>query len=364
MKIKELLSYLEEMVPLNYQESYDNCGLITGDKENDIKGVLLCLDSTEEVLKEAVKLGCNVVIAHHPILFSGIKKLTGKTYAERAIIYAIKNGLCIYAMHTNLDNIRSGVNNKIAQKIGLKNLRILSPKEDLLRKLVTFCPVKKADEIRSALFASGAGKIGHYDECSFNTEGVGTFRAGENTNPHVGAKHSRHHEKEERIEVVYPSHIENKLIQSVLKAHPYEEVAYDIYPLQMAHPQVGSGMVGELDKSLNEKDFLALLKKNMKLKAIRYTPLTGKKVKKVAICGGSGSFLLPDAIRAGADAFVTADFKYHQFFDAEGLILIADIGHYESEQFTPEIVLELLKEKFTTFAARISKTNTNPVNYI
>ncbi|HTA28383.1 MAG TPA: Nif3-like dinuclear metal center hexameric protein, partial [Bacteroidia bacterium] len=196
MKIKELLSYLEEMVPLNYQESYDNCGMITGDKENNIKGVLLCLDSTEEVLKEAVKLGCNVVIAHHPILFSGIKKLTGKTYSERAIIYAIKNGLCIYAMHTNLDNIRMGVNNKIAEKIGLKNVSILSPKEGLLRKLVTFCPVKKAAYIRSALFAAGAGKIGRYDECSFNTEGIGTFRAGEDANPHVGTKHTRHHEKE------------------------------------------------------------------------------------------------------------------------------------------------------------------------
>lgn len=363
MKIKELLTTLEEFCPLNYQESYDNCGLLTGDKEKNITGVLLCLDSTEDVLKEAVKLKCNVVIAHHPILFSPIKKITGKTYSEKAIIYAIKHDLCIYAMHTNLDNIRVGVNNKIAQKIGLTNLSILSPKYGILRKLVTFCPVSNANELRTALFAAGAGKIGNYDECSFNAEGTGTFKAGKNTNPHVGVKNKQHREKEERIETLYPYHIENKLIQALLKAHPYEEVAYDIYPLEIPHPGVGSGIIGEFKKALNEKDFLSLLKKNMKLSCVRYTPLTGKKVKKIAICGGSGSFLLPNAINSGADAFVTADFKYHQFFDAEGKILITDIGHYESEQFTPEIVHEFLKEKFTTFATRISKTSTNPVNY-
>lgn len=363
MKIKELIASLEEFCPLGYQESYDNCGLISGDKEKNITGVLLCLDSTEDVLKEAVKRKCNLVIAHHPILFSPIKKITGKTYAERAIIYAIKHGLCIYAMHTNLDNIRLGVNNKIAEKIGLSNLSILSPKHGLLRKLVTFCPVNKANEVRTALFAAGAGKIGNYDECSFNTEGIGTFKAGENTKPHVGTKHKQHSEKEERIETLYPLPIENKVIQALLKAHPYEEIAYDIYPLEIPHPNIGSGMVGEFEKAINEKDFLSLLKKNMEVSCIRHTPFTGKKIKRVAICGGSGSFLLPNAINSSADAFVTSDFKYHQFFDAEGKILITDIGHYESEQFTPEILHHFIKEKFTTFATLISKTSTNPVNY-
>lgn len=364
MKIKEVLSYLEDLCPLQYQESYDNCGLITGDEEKNITGVLVCLDSTEDVLKEAVKLKCNLIIAHHPILFSPIKKITGKTYSERALIYAIKHDLCIYAMHTNLDNIKLGVNNKIAEKIGLTNLSILSPKNGLLRKLATFCPVNKANEVRIALFAAGAGTIGNYNECSFNIEGAGTFKAGENTNPHIGTRHVQHREKEERIEVLYPSPIEKKVVQSLLKAHPYEEVAYDIYPLEMPHPQVGSGIIGEFEKGMNEKDFLSHLKKKMKLTSIRHTPFIGKKVKKVAICGGSGSFLLSNAINSGADAFVTADFKYHQFFDAEGKILIADIGHYESEQFTPEIICDFLKEKFTTFAALISKTSTNPVNYL
>jgi len=266
-------------------------------------------------------------------------------------------------MHTNLDNIRIGVNNKIAEKIGLKNLSILSPKNGLLRKLVTFSPVKDSGKVREALFAAGAGKIGGYDECSFNAEGTGTFKAGENTNPHVGKKHEQHHEKEERIETIYPKHLENKVIEALLKTHPYEEVAYDIYPLEVPHKNVGSGMVGELEKPLKEKVFLSLLKKTMKLSGIRYTPLKTKSIKKVAVCGGSGSFLLPDAIAGGADVFVTADFKYHQFFDAEDKIMIADIGHYESEQFTPEILNAFIKEKFTTFATRISKTSTNPVNY-
>ena len=363
MKIKDVLSYLESVCPPAYQESYDNCGLITGDLEQEVKGILLCLDSTEDVIQEAIKNKCSLVIAHHPILFSPIKKITGKTYSERVIISAIKHDICIYAMHTNLDNIHTGVNAKIAEKLGLTNLSIVSPKKGILRKLVTFCPRDKADEVRTAIFNAGAGVIGDYDECSFNAGGIGTFRAGKDANPYVGTKGKRHYENEERIETIYPPHLEKAIVNALVDSHPYEEVAYDLYSLENTHPMVGSGMLGELEKPMKEKDFLAHLKEAMKLSCIRYTPLLGKKVQKVAICGGSGSFLLPDAIRKGADVLVTADFKYHQFFDADGKIVIADIGHYESEQFTPQIVYSLLNEKFHTFALRISKTNTNPVNY-
>lgn len=300
MKIKEVLNYLDTVCPPAYQESYDNCGLIAGDSDQEIKGVLICLDSTEDVIKEAIKLKCNLVIAHHPILFSSIKKLTGKTYPERVIISAIKHDICIYAMHTNLDNIRTGVNHKIAEKLGLKNLQILAPKKGLLRKVVTFCPRDKADEVRSAIFNAGAGVIGDYNECSFNAGGMGTFRAGKNTTPYVGDIGKRHYEKEERIEVIYPTHIEKAVIDALVDSHPYEEVAFDIYKLENIHPRVGSGMVGEPEKPMKEKDFLALLKGNMQVSSIRHTPLLGKKIEKVAICGGSGQFLLPDAIRSGA----------------------------------------------------------------
>lgn len=361
--IQEVINYLESKCPLAYQESYDNCGLITGDASQHITGALLCLDSTEDVIKEAIKLKCNLVIAHHPILFSPINKLTGKTYTERVIIQAIKHDICIYAMHTNLDNIFNGVNHKIAEKIGLKNLKILSPKSGLLKKLVTFAPVADAEKVRTALFAAGAWSIGNYDECSFNASGIGTFKAGKEANPYVGAKGKRHREPEERIETIYTADKEQAILNALFSSHPYEEVAYDIYKLDNSYKQVGSGMVGELAKPLKEKEFLTNLKKVMKTDCIRYSPLLGKTIKRIAVCGGSGSFLLPDAIKAKADILVTADFKYHQFFDADSKIVIADIGHYESEQFTPEIIYGLLKEKFNTFALQFSKTKTNPVNY-
>ena len=364
MKIKEVLSYLESKCPLAYQESYDNCGLIAGDAEQTIAGALLCLDSTEDVVKEAIKLKCNLIIAHHPILFSPVKKLTGKTYAERVIIAAIKHNICIYAMHTNLDNIYNGVNHKIAKKIGLENLNILSPKSGLLKKLVTFAPVANAEKVRTALFEAGAGSIGNYEECSFNAAGMGTFKAGKGANPYVGAKGKRHNEPEERIETIFTVDKEQVLINALLNAHPYEEVAYDIYNLTNAHKLIGSGMVGDLKKSMKEKDFLAHLKKTMKTECIRYSPLLGKTIKRVAVCGGSGSFLLPDAIHAKADILVTADFKYHQFFDADNKIVIADIGHYESEQFTSQLFYDILTRKFPIFAVHLSKSNTNPINYI
>jgi len=363
MKLKEIISYLEAVCPPAYQENYDNCGLITGNTEQEIKGALLCLDSTENVVDEAIKLKCNLIIAHHPILFSPIKKLTGKTYSERVIIKAIKNDIAIYAMHTNLDSIHTGVNHKIAEKIGLKDLSILSPKKGILKKLVTFCPTNKADEVRTAIFAAGAGVIGNYDECSFNAEGTGTFKANHAANPYVGKKGKRHNEKEERIETIFTVEKQSAIVSALLNAHPYEEVAYDIYSLDNTHPCVGSGMIGTLPKPMAEKDFLTHLKKAMKLECIRHSPLLGKKIERVALCGGSGSFLLPDALAKGAQVLVTADFKYHQFFDADSKLVIADIGHYESEQFTPEIIYALLKEKFTTFALQFSKTNTNPVNY-
>jgi dinuclear metal center YbgI/SA1388 family protein len=364
VKIKEVLNYLEVICPTAYQESYDNCGLITGDKEQDIKGVLICLDSTEEIVKEAIQRKCNLIIAHHPIIFSPIKQITGKTYAERTIISAIKHNICIYAIHTNLDNIYNGVNHKIAEKIGLKNLSILLPKKGLLKKLVTFCPRDKADKVRDAIFKAGAGVIGNYSECSFNSSGIGTFTAGEGSNPYVGTIGKRHFEKEERIETIYLAEKESLIIKALLESHPYEEVAYDLYCLENTHPAIGSGMIGALAKPMKEKEFLIHLKKTMNTDCIRYTPLLGKKIQNVAICGGSGSFLLPNAIQKGADVLVTADFKYHQFFDADNKIVIADIGHYESEQFTPEIIYSLLKERFTTFALLFSKINTNPINYI
>ncbi|MCG3166670.1 MAG: GTP cyclohydrolase 1 type 2 [Bacteroidia bacterium] len=364
MQLSEIIKALEAFAPPVYQENYDNAGLITGNPAQDITGALICLDSIEEVIDEAIREKCNLVIAHHPIIFSGLKKINGKNYVERTIIKAIKNDIAIYAAHTNLDNVQQGVNAKIATKIGLKNCSVLEPKTGLLKKLVTYCPSEKAAEVRDALFKAGAGKIGNYDECSYNTEGFGTFRAGQGTNPFVGQQNIQHQETETRIETIFPAPLQSVLLRTLFTSHPYEEVAYDIYPLENEYKQVGSGLIGDLENPQDELNFLKGLKNSLKTDCIRYTDLTGNKIKRVAVCGGAGSFLLKNAINAGADAFVTADLKYHQFFDAEGKILIADVGHFESEQFTGEIFYDLLMEKFPTFAVRLSKTNTNPVNYL
>ena len=364
MKLKEITDYLESYAPLAYQESYDNAGLICGNHDMEITGGLICLDSTEAIIDEAIAMGCNLVIAHHPIVFSGLKKFNGKNYVERVIIKAIQNNIAIYAAHTNLDNVHNGVNAKIAEKLGLINCSVLAPQKNGLKKLVTFCPENKAEEIRKALFTAGAGAIGNYDECSFNTSGTGTFRAGVNAHPYVGEIGKQHHEKEVKIECIFPSCSESKVLKALFMAHPYEEVAYDVIALENSNNTVGAGLVGELKVEMSEMDFLKHLKLIMKADGVRYTALRDKKVKKVSVCGGSGSFLLQNAVHCGADVFVTADFKYHQFFDAENRIVIADIGHYESEQYTSELFYEILSRKFTTFALHLSKINTNPINYL
>jgi dinuclear metal center YbgI/SA1388 family protein len=364
MILREITSYLESIAPLSYQENYDNSGLIVGNEEMEITAALICLDSTEAVIDEAIEKKCNLVIAHHPIVFSGIKKFNGKNYVERVLIKAIQNNIAIYASHTNLDNVLKGVNSKIAEKIGLQNCRILAPMQNTLKKIVTYCPEQLAAALRSALFAAGGGAIGNYDECSFNTSGLGTFRAGLNTNPFVGEKGKLHQEKETKIEIIYPALIESRLLKALFEAHPYEEVAYEIFSLNNLNQSIGAGMIGVLPSEMEETVFLNHLKQTMKTESVRYTALRGKKIKSVAVCGGSGSFLLKDAIGAGADVFITGDFKYHQFFDADNQLIIADIGHYESEQFTMELFYDILSEKFSTFAIHLSKINTNPINYL
>lgn len=364
MKLKEITDYIESIAPLSYQESYDNSGLLCGNHDMKITSALICLDSIETVIDEAIDLGANLVIAHHPIIFSGLKKLNGKSYIERVIIKAIKNDIAIYAAHTNLDNVSNGVNAKIAEKLGLVNCNILVPQKNKLKKLLTFCPEENAEEVRQALFAAGAGQIGDYAECSYNTVGMGTFRAGQTSNPAVGEKGKYNQEKEVKIETIYPLHIESRLLKALMDSHPYEEVAYDLIPLSNSYQKLGAGLIGELLDEMDELAFLKHVKTTMESECIRYTALRGKKVKKVALCGGSGSFLLEDAIKSGADVFVTADFKYHQFFDAENNIVIADIGHYETEHFTSELFYEILTKKFNTFAVHLSKINTNPIKYL
>lgn len=364
MRIRDIVSSIEQIAPVSYQESYDNSGLIVGDYSQEVSGVVICLDVIESVVKEAIQLGANMIIAHHPIVFKGLKRFNGNNYVERTVMLAIKNDIAIYAAHTNIDSVRGGVSEKICDLIGLKNKKILSPVSEDLKKLVTFVPIDHADKVREALFTAGAGNIGNYDACSYNTEGIGTFRGGEDAKPFVGEKGAVHQEKEVRLETIFPKHLKGKIIGALLDHHPYEEVAYDIYALENNNPQAGLGMIGELEVAENSLDFLNRIKKIFRSGCVRHTDIVKKEVKKVAVCGGSGSFLLRKAMSAKADIFVTGDFKYHEFFDAEGKLIIADIGHYESEQFTRDIFYEIVTKKFPNFAVHISEINSNPINYL
>ena len=363
MKIIDIIEILEHEAPLSLQESYDNAGLIVGDKDSLCTGIIVSLDVTEEIIDEAVQKGCNLVIVHHPIIFKGLKKITGADFVERTVIKAIRNQVAIYAIHTNLDNVLSGVNHKIAQKLGLQHCKVLDPKEGVLKKLTTFCPIDYSEIIRNALFAAGAGSVGKYTECSFNLEGKGSFKAGEGADPFVGNIGERHFEKETRIEVIFPAYLEKRLLKELHAAHPYEEVAYYINTLDNVTDEVGSGLIGELPDPITENDLLKLLKKQFSLTVIRHTPFINTKIKKIALCGGAGIFLLKKAMAAGAEAYITGDVKYHEFFEADKKILLADVGHFESEQFTVELLIELLKQKLRNFAVQKSEINTNPVNY-
>lgn len=361
MKIKHIVEALEAWAPRSLQEDYDNCGLQTGDPNAEVDSALVCLDCTEEVVEEAVRHGCGLIISHHPVIFKGLKSLVAKTYVERTVLAALRHGIALYAMHTNLDNVASGVNAEIANRLGIKPLQVLDPKAEQFRKLVVFVPLSHVEVVRTALFSAGAGHIGNYSECSFGTEGSGTFLAGDGADPFVGKAHERHTEQEVRLEVIYRTWNEAMVLTAMQTAHPYEEVAFDVFPLLNKDVGTGSGLLGEWEKPLEEREFLDRLKTVFGLRNLRHTRLLGRPVRRVALCGGSGSFLLGKAKALKADAFITGDLKYHQYFDADGDLLLADIGHYGSEQFTMHLVQRRLGEVFPTFAVRLTETVTDPI---
>jgi dinuclear metal center YbgI/SA1388 family protein len=364
MKAADIIRFLEQWAPPVLQESYDNSGLIVGDSSTEVTGIMVSLDCTEDVVEDALARGCNMVVSHHPIVFSGLKRLNGKNYVERTVMKAVRHDVLLYAIHTNLDHVPDGVNGRIAQRLGLTNTAILAPKMQMLRKLVVFVPHAHAEAVRNAMFEAGAGHIGNYDRCSFNLQGEGSFRGNEHSSGFVGKKGETHFEPETRIEVILPAHLLGKVTAAMRVAHPYEEVAHDIYALENSNQTVGAGLIGDLTEEMDALGFLKQLKTNMGTACVRHTLPHRHKVKRIAVCGGAGSFLLPMAIAQGADVLVTADFKYHQFFDADNRIIIADIGHFESEQFTVQLLAERLTDNFPTFATHLTRVRTNPVHYL
>jgi len=364
IKIKDLTHYLESIAPASLQESYDNSGLLVGNPNTVITGVMIALDSTEAVLDEAIAKGCNIVVAHHPIVFFGLKRFNGKGYVERTVMKAIKHDIALYAIHTNLDNIKAGVNQMICRKIGIQHTRILSPKKNLLKQLTVFVPQAQKTVVFEAMSQAGAGQLGDYSHWSFQTEGTGTFMPTDTANPTTGTANELNQVAETRIEVIFPDHLTHKVISVMQKAHPYETPAYFLQSLENDHPDIGSGMIGELETPMEAIAFLTQLKNSMDIGVIRHTNLLDKPIKRVAVCGGAGGFLLRKAIAQGADIFITADYKYHEFFDADHRIIIADIGHYESEQYTKELLQEFLKKKFgDELKLLLCDVNTNPVSY-
>ncbi|MFD0763191.1 Nif3-like dinuclear metal center hexameric protein [Lutibacter aestuarii] len=364
MKIKDITFCIEEIAPLNYAEDFDNVGLLVGDYNTNVTGVLVTLDTLENVVEEAIEKNCNLIVSFHPIIFSGIKKLNGKNYVERVVLKAIKNDIAIYAMHTALDNSIIGVNAKIAEVLGLKNTNILIPQKNTIKKLTTYAPNNNAEMVRQALFKVGAGSIGNYNNCSFNIEGYGTYKGNENSNPTLGEKGKLHIENETLISVIFEKHKERSILAALFKSHPYEEVAYEITSLDNTNQEIGMGMIGELITEQEELQFLNFLKETMNAKGIRHSKLLNKPIKKVAVLGGSGSFAIHNAINSGADIYITSDIKYHEFYKAENKLVIADIGHFESEQFTKNLLVDILTKKFPNFAIILSQKNTNPIYYL
>jgi dinuclear metal center YbgI/SA1388 family protein len=363
MKVSDIVNYIESVFPKALQESYDNSGLIAGDKNEEVTGILLALDVTEAVVEEAFKKGLNLIISHHPVVFHQLKRFTGANATERILINALQNKIALFSAHTNLDNHTNGLNERLAMALGLQKSDVLSPMAGQLQKLVTFVPVNQAEKVRLAIFAAGSGHIGEYDMCSFNADGTGTFRGSDSTNPYAGEKGQFHREPEVRIETIMPAYLQQKVIQALIEAHPYEEVAYDIYSLENKWMHNGAGRIGILEHQEEESEFLDKVKKVLKAKILRHSVLTGKMIRKVAVCGGSGSFLIQHAIASGADVLLSADFKYHQFFEGEGKILLVDAGHYETEQFALQLFYDILIKKIPNFAVHFSETAVNPVNY-
>lgn len=362
-RIADIINFLETIAPLHLQEEYDNSGLVCGNTANDCHGAIVALDLTEEVINEAIEKKYNLVVVHHPPLFKGLKKLIEEDRVTKMLLRCIRHEIAVFAIHTNLDNVIWGVNGEIAARMGLENIQALSPLPGTHRQLNTYVPTAYAERVKNAIFEAGGGAIGLYNECSFSSLGEGSFNPLEGANPFVGTKGTRQREEEQKLEFIFPVHLESQIIGALNTAHPYETVAYNIVPIENSFRELGAGAIGTLPEPATEKEILEKLKAVFKTGVIRHSPLCGKRIQRVALCGGSGKSMVTSALRQKADLYFTADLGYHDFFLPEKKMLLADIGHFESEQYTSDLLERVIKEKFPTFAVQKTGSYTNPVNY-
>ncbi|MDF0708165.1 Nif3-like dinuclear metal center hexameric protein [Flagellimonas okinawensis] len=364
MTVNEIAKTLEELAPLAHAEDFDNVGLLVGDPKMKVDGILVTLDTLENVVDEAIEKKCNLIVSFHPIIFKGLKRLTGSNYVERVVLKAIANNIAIYSMHTALDNSKMGVNAKICEVLGIQDPEILIPRAKSIKKLTTYVPRADAEKIKLALFEAGAGDIGKYSHCSYSLEGTGSFKAENGANPTVGTVGEVHFEKETQINVIFSFEKEKSILRALFESHPYEEIAYEVITLENTNQDMGMGMIGTLSTPIEEKEFLKSVKQRMNASVVRHSELLGNKVSKVAVLGGSGAFAIGAAKRSGADIYITADLKYHDFYQAEKQLVVADIGHFETEQFTKDLLVDYLTKKIPNFAVSLSESITNPIKYL
>ncbi len=359
--IGDLSSALESVAPSLYAESYDNVGLLVGRSEWKCEKVLVALDITEAVVQEAIEKGVQAIVAHHPVIFGGIQRLTGEDTAQRAIELAIKHSIALLACHTNLDAIEGGVSYRMAQAISLVNVRTLQPRSGLLWNLIVYVPAESAETLLEALWEAGAGKMGAYDECAFRSHGLGSFRPKEGAHPHNGVIGERAFADEIRLELLVPEGARKKVHQCMMEHHPYEEIAHSWLKHDGVHHSVGFGAIGQWD-ACDWPEAVRRIKTAFGVASFRHTMPIASDYRTVAVCGGAGADLLAQAKSQQAELFITSDITYHRYFGADDRLVFIDIGHWESEQHAMELLIDIVREKFPNFAVLKSETNTNPMH--
>jgi dinuclear metal center YbgI/SA1388 family protein len=363
MIVKNLIKHIETWAPPGIAWEKDNVGLQLGSTQSQITNVLLCLEVDSKVVDDAIKKRCNLIISHHPLIFTPLKSITDRDNQSDLIKKIIKNDINVFSAHTNLDFAKDGVSFQLAKKLKLQQIRFLKNLSSNQYKIVVFVPEKFVEKVASAMHIAGGGQIGDYSNCSFRIVGQGTFKGSNSTNPFVGIKGNLEYVREIRLEMIANSFDLPKILSAMKESHPYEEVAYDLYKLNNENVNFGMGAIGVLNQSMTKEEFLFYVSKSLKIKNFRYNSGKKNKIRTVAVCGGSGSDLADEAIKQNADAFITADVKYHKFQDVQNKILLIDAGHYETEIF----ILDELKRRIQKFLNNGNnkvykyKGSTNPI---
>ncbi len=362
IKCSELMKFMEEFAPVNLAEDYDNVGLLIGSRNQEIKKVLVCLDVTTKVVEEAVEKKVNLIVSHHPIIFKGLKRIVEEDPKGRLLYKLIRNGIGVYSAHTNMDFTHGGINDTLANLLGLSNIRNLKKhKEDRFFKIVVFVPEQNTDTVREAMCSAGAGWVGDYSDCTFMVKGTGTFKPLEGTNPYIGSKGNLEKVEEYRLETIVPQKKLKKVVNAMIEAHPYEEVAYDVYPMELSLKEYGFGKVGSLVETQKLDKFISTVKEKLNVKSVRVIGSVKKEIRNVAVFCGSFDTDVINSMN-GVDVLVTGDMKYHDALDAAEMgLCIIDAGHYSTERIMVPRLAWILSQRFASVDIETSILEENPI---